>query len=200
MHEEGNGVQQDYLEARRYYEKSAQLDNSLALLYLGNSYKNGFGIEKNYTMAKSYYLLAVKHNLSDGLFYMAEFFSEGGILNIDLFTANYFFIKCTKINNNKIIYNDSNVPEIKEHNYKITNKYRYQSYNNLGSIYITVFEDFEKSHSFIKEEAFAEFPYGQNNLGLLNQFYLNNIEYAEYMYERSSRHNFALGHYNLGYL
>lgn len=37
MHEEGNGVQQDYLEARRHYEKSAQLDNSLALLYLGNS-------------------------------------------------------------------------------------------------------------------------------------------------------------------
>lgn len=151
-------------------------------------------------MAKSYYLLAVKHNLSDGLFYMAEFYSEGDIINIDLFRANQYFYKCTKINNNKTMYNDSNVPEIKEHNYIITNKYRYQSYNNLGSIYLTVFEDFEKSHSFIKEEAFAEFLYGQNNLGLLNQFYLNNIEYAEYMYERSSMHIFALGHHNLDYL
>lgn len=99
-------------------------------------------------MAISYYLLAVKQNLSDGLFYMVEFYSEGEIINIDLFTANQYFYKCTKINNNKIIYNDSNVPEIKEHNYIITNKYRYQSYNNLGSIYLTVFEDFEKSKFF----------------------------------------------------
>ena len=81
-------------------------------------------------MAKSYYMLAVKHNLSDGLFYMAQFYSEGDIINIDLFRANQYFYKCTKINNNKTMYNDSNVPEIKEHNYIITNKYRYQSYNN----------------------------------------------------------------------
>ena len=58
----------------------------------------------------------------------------------------------------------------------------------------------EKAEKYIKESAFNEFPFGQNNFGLFNQFYLNKIEYAEYMYERSAKSNFSLAEYNLGYL
>lgn len=53
---------------------------------------------------------------------------------------------------------------------------------------------------YIKEAAFAEYPFGQNNYGILNQFFLNNIDNAEYMFKRSSKHHFAMAEYNLGYL
>lgn len=50
----------------------------------------------------------------------------------------------------------------------------------------------------LKESAFAEYPFGQNNFGLLNEFYLDKIDNAKYLYERSSKHNFSLEEFNLG--
>ena len=38
------------------------------------------------------------------------------------------------------------------------------------------------------------------NADLFNQIYLKHIGNAEYLYERSSKHNFSLAEYNLGYL
>ena len=35
-------IEKDYNKAKEYYEKSAELGNSSALNYLGNSYENGF--------------------------------------------------------------------------------------------------------------------------------------------------------------
>lgn len=50
----------------------------------------------------------------------------------------------------------------------------------------------------IKKLVFEEYPFGQNNLGLVYEFYLNSKGDAEYMYERSSKHNFSLAEFNLG--
>lgn len=69
----------------------------------------------------------------------------------------------------------------------------YPAFNNLGLLYITYFDDIEKATEFIKKAANSEYPFGQNNLGIINQFYLNNDEYAK-------QSNFALAQYNLGYL
>lgn len=80
------------------------------------------------------------------------------------------------------------------------NVFRYRSSNDLGLIYITILDDHEKASIYLKEAAFAEYPFGQSNWGLFNEFFLNNCEKAEYFYKRSSEHKFALAEYNLGHL
>lgn len=67
-------------------------------------------------------------------------------------------------------------------------------------IYITEFNNIKKANEYIKEAAFGEYPYGQNNYALLNEFYFNNMEEAEYMYSKSSKKHFALAEYNLGHM
>lgn len=52
----------------------------------------------------------------------------------------------------------------------------------------------------MKEAAFAEYPFANNNLGLLYQFYFNDTSYAKQMYEKASKNKFALAEYNLAYL
>lgn len=70
----------------------------------------------------------------------------------------------------------------------------------MGLIYLFEFQDIEKANQFIKQSKLGEYPFGQKNYGLLNQFYLNNIEEAKYMYQRASKNKFALSEYNQGYI
>lgn len=79
-------------------------------------------------------------------------------------------------------------------------QFYYFSNNEVGLIYLLIFNDIEKATYYVKEAAFGEFQYGQNNLGLLNQFYFNDIQNANYMYTKSSNKKFPLSFYNLGYL
>ena len=199
IYENGYGVKQDYLQAKLYLEKAAKLGNTFALIILGDMFKNGQGVEQNNMMAISYYLLAARQNFSTGLYYMGQLYSTGDITQIDNSKAIQYFLKCIAVKNNRIIYNDSNNNDFQQY-ILVNNEYCYHSYNDLGLIYITDFEDIEKACNYLKEAAFAEFPFGQNNLGLLHQFFLGNNEYAEHMYQRSSEHHFALAEYNLGYL
>ena len=67
-------------------------------------------------------------------------------------------------------------------------------------IYLTILQDKEKANEFIKKAGLNEYPYGQNNYGLLNQFFLNNINDAEYFYQKAAKNKFALAEYNLGFL
>ena len=81
-----------------------------------------------------------------------------------------------------------------------SNNFYYCLFNDLGLIYLTVFDDLEKAIQFIKEAAFNEYPFGQNNYALLCQFYLNKIDDAEYMFKKASKQKFAISEYNLGFL
>ena len=78
----------------------------------------------------------------------------------------------------------------------------YRSNNDLGLIFLTEknFQNIELGEKYIKEAGLNEYPFGQNNFGLFHQYYLNHIGNAQYMYERSSKHNFAIAEFNLGKL
>lgn len=52
----------------------------------------------------------------------------------------------------------------------------------------------------IKIAAYNEYPFAQNNLGLIFQFFDNNEQEAEYFYKKSSEHKLLLSTYNLGKL
>lgn len=77
---------------------------------------------------------------------------------------------------------------------------KYNMKQIIFAIYLIEYNDLQKAEDNLKESAFAEYPYGQNNFGLFCQFYLNEIGNAEYMFQRSSKHKFSLAEYNLGYL
>ena len=80
------------------------------------------------------------------------------------------------------------------------NKYDDRARNDLGLLYLLDLNDNKKGIEYITKGAMNEYPYAQNNYGLLNQFYFNDIKNAEYFFERSSKHHFALSEYNIGHI
>ena len=51
----GNGVKQDYLEARRWYEKAAAVGITAAIIQLGDMYRDGLGVTKSVADARAWY-------------------------------------------------------------------------------------------------------------------------------------------------
>ncbi|KAK8838036.1 Interleukin-1 receptor-associated kinase 4 [Tritrichomonas musculus] len=196
LYKNGYGVEQNYSKAKELYTISASNGNSDALLYLAEFYYHGYGVKQNSLLALDYYKLAAEKNNPDALFYLGYIYSTGDdVFNIDIFKSINYLLKCINIINENIEIRNSKNNVI---SYKTRfNKYRYRSYNDLGLIYITIFQDIEKADCYLKEAAFAEYPFGQNSFGLLNEFYLNQPGNAKYMYKRSSKHNFALAEFNL---
>ena len=70
----GYGVKKDYNKAKEYFEKSAELGNSIALNNLGDLYENGNYNEKYY----NYFYL---------LFYLSR---NGIVIHKNLYLTNYF--------------------------------------------------------------------------------------------------------------
>ena len=53
MHEMGNGVPRDLIEARKWYEKAAAAGNAVGMTNLGNLYLDGRGVTQDRTEAMS---------------------------------------------------------------------------------------------------------------------------------------------------
>ena len=186
------------MKGKNYFEQSGRLGHSKALLKLGNIYENGTFVKQNYNIAVRYYEQAYQHNNPDALFFLGSLFSDCDEFDIDIQRAiDYYFKSIQTHYDTALFYNYAD----RYYTFKtIYNHYYYQSNNNLGLIYLTIFQDFEKASEYIKEAGLNEYPFGQNNYGLFYQIYYNNIYNAEYFYERASKNNFVLAEYNLGFL
>ena len=193
---EGHGVTKNYEKAKEYIELPARQNHPKALLILAVMHLKGLGFDKDYGKAKEYLELSALQNNSISLYEIADMYSSGFYFDSNINKAIIYFEKCINLNDEQL--NLMNLDSIYEIGID-TNKMLYHSHNDLGLIYLTVFNDIEKGTKHIKEAAFAEYAFAQNNLGLINQLYLNNNEYAEYMFKRSSlEHYFALAYFNLG--
>ena len=192
----GNGVKQDYFKAKEFYEKSSKFNNLYAFVNLGILYYYGRGVKQDYFKAKEYFKISSK--TSAALFYLGDLYSMENSMDFDLSKAILYFLKSINAKSGIITsYNDID----SSFNVRFeSNNYRNISFNNLALIYIFVFNDLEKGEKYLKESAFAEYPFGQNNLGLFFQFYLNKTYDAEYMFSRSSKHNFSLAEFNLAHI
>ena len=84
----------------------------------------------------------------------------------------------------------------------ITNEHYYQSNNDVGLIYITEKDYFNinLAEKYLKEAGYNEYPFGQNNLGLYYQYYVNDLAKAEYFYQKASGYRFAISEFNLGHM
>ncbi|KAK8835009.1 hypothetical protein M9Y10_020614 [Tritrichomonas musculus] len=195
----GFGVQIDLKKARLYFEKSSYQNNANAYLFLANMYYNGEGVIKDYKKAKKYYEYSAELNNPTALFHLGKIYSDYDEINFQ--KSIQYYSKCTGIDKYSI---KSLSPENQYQTMPLFNEYRYPAYNDLGLIYLIEYKNVDESKRFIKISAFSEYPFGQNNFGLLWQFYSNNDKYAEveadHMYARASEKYFALSEYNRGYL
>jgi hypothetical protein len=55
LYEAGRGVERDYAEARRWYEKAAGLGDWPAMMSLGRLYDRGLGVPKDAAQARAWY-------------------------------------------------------------------------------------------------------------------------------------------------
>ncbi|KAK8870191.1 hypothetical protein M9Y10_008068 [Tritrichomonas musculus] len=193
----GFEVKKDFSKAKYYLEESSKLYDSLAFLSLSELYLNGIGVEKDYFKAKDYCELSAKEYNPEAFFQLSKYFIDSDIFGIDYARSIQYLLKSIALHEKKLIVNNHfGGTEL----IFIYNKYFYHANNDLGLIYLTVFEDLEKGVEYIKKAAFGEYPFAQNNYGLIWQLYFNKLGNAQYMYERSSKHHFALSEFNLGQL
>ena len=198
LYYKGLGVKQDYLKAKQYFEKAGRYGNSDGLNNLADLYFNGFGVQKDYLKVKECYELSAQMNNTTALFFLGYLNSTGDILDVNISESIHYYLRCVDLHNEKkIIVNSIENSDSISNRY---NKYYYRANNDLGLIYITVFNDIEKANKYIKESGLNEYPFGQNNLALLYQFYFNKLDDAEYFYGRAAKNNFSMSEYNLGYI
>lgn len=191
---QGEGVDKNYEKAKKYIEFPVRQNNSTALLVLAIMYLKGYGFDKDYEKARKYLELSALQNNTLALYTIAGMYSSGYYCDSDINKAIQYLEKCISICSTLGSTNSSFYIDFEDNT-----KY-YNSYNDLGLIYITVFNDVDKGEKYIKIAALNEYPFAQNNFGLLNQLYLNNKSDPEYMYTRSSENNLALADFNLGNL
>lgn len=197
MYKNGKGVEKDYSKAKYYFELAMKNNFPDAYYEIAKLYYKGHGINKDYSKAIIYFNLAFKFNYLDSLFYLGSIYEKGEGIEIDISKAICYFTLSSSIKKKAFSLELSQYAFIDDHDMK--NNFYYRSNNNLGLIFITEkrFQNIELAEKYIKEAGLNEYPFGQNNYGLLNQYYLNNTEKAKYMYERASKHHFALSEFNL---
>lgn len=198
LYSKGKVVEKNNLKAHHYIKLAAIQNHPKALYLLGNFYFNNNEIVNNYSKARYYYELSAKQNFTSALFALGQLYSNGIYVDSDISKAIKYLIKCSEIH-------DQNIPfqQITKQywlSFLDYNHFYYRAFNDLGLIYLMLFEDFDKGIEYIKKSAFGEYPFGQNNFGLSCQFYLNEIGKAKHFYKRSSEHKFSLAEYNLGYM
>ncbi|KAK8838103.1 hypothetical protein M9Y10_036055 [Tritrichomonas musculus] len=112
------------------------MNNSYALLSLGQLYEKGLCAKQNCFTALQYYTLSSKLNNSETFFYLATLYSTRIPFEPDIF-SEYVLNRCIETYSEKWIDSES-FHYIKE-------KYLYRSKNDPGLIYFTFYNDIDKA-------------------------------------------------------
>ena len=91
MYYQGDDIQKDYLEARTFFEKAADLGSKDALFYLGEMYKEGYGVKQDYPKARDYFDKAAQRRQNDARVSLGVMYKEGLGVKIDLVHARAWF-------------------------------------------------------------------------------------------------------------
>lgn len=95
FYDNGYGVKQDYLKAKKYYRKACSLNYGSGCTDLGRLYYHGRGVKQDYLKAKTYYRKACYLNDSNGCILVGGLYKDGKGVKQDSSEANtYFGIAC----------------------------------------------------------------------------------------------------------
>ena len=77
LYHEGVGVQQDYMEAVKWYRPAAESGHAMAQTMLAELYYKGHGVPQDYTEAARWYRLAAEQGLAGAQGVLGSIYSEG---------------------------------------------------------------------------------------------------------------------------
>ncbi|MBQ0088410.1 MAG: SEL1-like repeat protein [Prevotellaceae bacterium] len=77
MYRDGDGVEEDYEEAIKWFKKSVDQGYATAQWVLGTMYENGCGCEQNYEEAARLYRLSAEQGNADGEYRLGKCYHEG---------------------------------------------------------------------------------------------------------------------------
>ncbi|KAK8882523.1 hypothetical protein M9Y10_045165 [Tritrichomonas musculus] len=199
LYKNGDGVEQDYNKAFKYFELAADQKNPKASYQMGILHFYCLIENHDLNKAREYFETSSKSNLNSS-FYLGLLYENGICVDRDLNKSIEYFKQCA--NDKKTYYFSTSDDSFTYENRILNNEFYYHANNELGLIYITekMFENKELSEKYLKEAGLNEFPFGQNCLGIFYQFYSNEIGNAQYLFEKASKSNFALSEFNLGYI
>lgn len=101
----GEGVEQDYTKAEKWFENAAQNGYALAYYYLGNMAYYGLGQEQNYYKALDMYLLAADKNNAPAISYrIGSMYEQANGTEINLFGAVSWYKKAADDNHSYAQY------------------------------------------------------------------------------------------------
>lgn len=184
----------NYEKGIEYYQLAAEENNSDALYALGKIYHEGKVVKKNCSEAIKYFKTLTSLKNPEPYFNLGLIYEKGDDVDRNIDQAIQYYTKCASNEKYYLIYRyDSAFYEIDglNSNYYLAN-------NNLGLLYITDFQNLDKAINYIKTAGLSQYSYGQNNYGLLCQYYLDKPVKAEDMYKSSSENHFPLAEFNLG--
>ena len=84
---DGEGVEQDYAEAVKWYRLAAEQGDAVAQNNLGYAYRNGAGVEQDYVEAVNWYRLAAEQGDAHAQLNLGDAFYNGEIVEQDYVEA-----------------------------------------------------------------------------------------------------------------
>jgi TPR repeat protein len=91
FHFRGNGVPQDYAEARRWFEAAAEQGNADARHNLAGMYASGTGVERDYAEAERLYRLAANQGHAPAQSNLGAFYANGIVVSQDSGEAEHWW-------------------------------------------------------------------------------------------------------------
>jgi len=92
LYANGQGVPQDYVQARQWYEKAAAQGQTLAQLNLGDFYGNGTGVTQDYQQALFWFRVAASHGNALALTKLGLMYERGNGVTQDFVLAHKWYI------------------------------------------------------------------------------------------------------------
>lgn len=95
----GEGVQQDFAEAAKWYRKAAEQNDAGSQSGLGVCYANGEGVAQDYAEAVKWYRKAAEQNFTPSQYNLAQHYKDGAGVPKDICEAYKWLVLAAKRNN-----------------------------------------------------------------------------------------------------
>ncbi|KAK8878478.1 hypothetical protein M9Y10_005253 [Tritrichomonas musculus] len=189
--------QQNYVNAKEYFEKASIFNHPLSYFYLGIIYFKGLGVEQDYKLSFNNFLSSSQLNYFKAFFYVGLQYERGLGVETNYINAIYYYKKCLDCEKFHYFIDYKNGSIEKQ---KANANYRYLSANNAAVIYLFFMQNTKEAENYFKISSNNEYPIGQNNFALFNQFFLDNEAKADQIFNKASKNNFDLIEFNFGRL
>ena len=217
MYYHGEGVSQDYAQAKQWYEKAAEYGNANAMNNLGVMYYHGEGVSQDYDQAKQWYEKAAENGNTDSMYTLGYLYANGQGVTQNYTTAKHWYEKAadgghsSAMVNLGVMYSNGNgvsqdYAEAKQWYEKAVEKGNPVAMNNIGILYeygLGVAQDFSQAKQWYEKAADGGHSNAMVSLGLM---YHNgngvSQDYAEakQWYEKAAEKGNAGALYNLGFM